>query len=93
MCMSAHSTYHPRPVRQDDPQRPVGAPPSAAEADANLFGPKPVPSAWMEAAREVAEPRRAANEIVGVQGAVSSQSANGVIVELGDGTRLLICPV
>jgi hypothetical protein len=93
MCMSAYSTYHPRPVRTDEQPRPVGAPPTAAELDPNLFGPKPVPPEWADAAGDVVGDRHGTNEVVGVQGAVSSRSAGGVIVELADGTRLLICPV
>lgn len=93
MCMSAYSTYHPRPVVMDDQPRPVGAPATAAELDTNLFGPKPMPPEWAQAADHVAENHHATNEVVGVQGAVSSQPAGGVIVELSDGTRLLICPV
>lgn len=93
MCMSAYSTYHPRPVRPDEQARPAGVPPTAAELDANLFGPRPVPPAWVEAAGDVVKDHHGTNDVVGVQGAVSSQPTGGVIVELADGTRLLICPV
>lgn len=93
MCMSAYSTYHPRPVRQEEAHRPAGVPPTAAEVDPNLFGPRPVPPEWLEAANEAAEHDHHDNDAVGVQGAVSSQPAGGVIVELANGTRLLICPV
>ncbi len=93
MCMSAYSTYHPRPVTQDDRPRPIDVAPTPAELDTNLFGPKPMPPEWAEAAVEVAKHDHGTNEVVGVQGAVSSQPAGGVIVELADGTRLLICPV
>ena len=93
MCMSAYSTYHPRPVTQDDQPRPIGVAPSHAELDTNLFGPRPMPPEWAEAADLVAEHHHGTNEVVDVQGAVSSQPAGGVIVQLADGTRLLICPV
>ena len=93
MCMSAYSTYHPRPVIQDDQPRPIGVAPTPAELDTNLFGPKPMPPEWAVTADDVAEHHHGTNEVVGVQGAVSSQPAGGVIVQLADGTRLLICPV
>jgi hypothetical protein len=93
MCMSAYSTYHPRPVTPDGHPRPVGAPATTAELDANLFGPRPVPPEWAEKADDAVENHHGTNEAIGVQGAISSQQTGGVIVELADGTRLLICPV
>lgn len=92
MCMSSFTQYHPRPVVTDTVHRPAGAPPSSAETDPNLFGPKPVPPEWHgpEASAPLSE--EAASEIVSVAGA-KTQPAGGVIVELSNGTRLLVCPV
>jgi hypothetical protein len=91
MCMSSYAEYHPRPVLEEPVHRPEGAAVSSAEADMNLFGPKPMPPAWTHHAH--------ADESDGMQAAISSvsggktQEAGGVIVELSNGTRLLICPV
>jgi hypothetical protein len=92
MCMSSLTHYHPRPVRADTVHRPQGAPKSAAESDPNLFGPKPTPPEWLQAAPTPAVAEELTNEIVSVAGA-RTQAAGGVIVELSNGTRLLICPV
>ena len=93
MCMSSATQYHPRPVRADTIPRPQGAPPSTAASDTNLYGPKPIPPEWLEAS-EPAAPAAAESlqQIVSVAGA-KTQDAGGVIVELSNGTRLLICPV
>ena len=94
MCMSSYAEYHPRPVRQDREEsvhRTEGAAVTSAEADKNLFGPKPMPPAWTNHAHG-----HDAEEIQTVVSSVSSgktQDACGVIVELSNGTRLLICPV
>ncbi len=56
MCFSQFAQYAPRPVKHHDydeyeytvPVRPEGAPPSKAELDDNLFGPKPTPPEWQE---------------------------------------------
>ena len=70
MCMSAYSTYHPRPVVQDEQPRPIGVALPPAELDTNLFGPKPMPPEWAAAAEDIADHHHGANEVVGVQGAV-----------------------
>jgi hypothetical protein len=89
--MSSYAEYHPRPVREESVHRPEGAAVTSAEADMNLFGPKPMPPAWTN------QPHgNDAEEIQAVVSSVSSgktQDAGGVIVELSNGTRLLICPV
>ena len=94
MCMSSATQYHPRPVRADTIHRPEGAPDSTAASDTNLFGPKPVPPQWLKAAEApmAAAPVESLEQIVSVAGA-RTQDAGGVIVELSNGTRLLICPV
>ena len=54
MCFSQYAQYAPRPVVQDQhyqyeaPTRPEGAPPTKAELDDNLFGPKPLPPEWQQ---------------------------------------------
>ena len=91
MCMSSYAEYHPRPVREEAVHRPEGAAVTSAEADMNLFGPKPMPPTWTNHAHD-----HDAEEIQAVVSSVSSQrtqDAGGVIVELSNGTRLLICPV
>lgn len=91
MCMSSYAEYHPRPVREDSVHRPEGAAVTSAEADTNLFGPKPIPPAWTSQVHD-----HDAEEIQTVVSSVSNaktQDAGGVIVELSNGTRLLICPV
>jgi hypothetical protein len=91
MCMSSYAQYHPRPVREEAVERPVGAEVTSAEADMNLFGPKPMPPSWTHHAHD-----HETNEMQTVISSVSggkTQDAGGVIVELSNGTRLLICPV
>ena len=94
MCMSSATQYHPRPVRADTIHRPEGAPASTAASDTKLYGPKPVPPEWLDAVEPpvVRDPVESLQEIVSVAGA-KTQDAGGVIVELSNGTRLLICPV
>jgi hypothetical protein len=91
MCMSAYAQYHPRPVHDDPVQRPESAPVTSAEADTNLFGPKPTPPAWVEHDRDH-KTTPIPNGIASITGG-RTKDAGGVIVELSDGTRLLICPV
>ena len=90
--MSSFTQYHPRPVKSDTGHRPEGAPASAAEADPNLYGPKPTPPEWQQPTAPVADSRAVDDAIVSIAGA-KTQAAGGVIVELSNGTRLLICPV
>lgn len=90
--MSSFTQYHPRPVKADTSHRPAGAPESAAEADPNLYGPKPTPPEWHQHAAPAADTRADDKAVVSISGA-NTQAAGGVIVELSNGTRLLICPV
>lgn len=54
MCFSQYAQYAPRPVIEEQnyqyevPARPEGAPPTKAELDNNLFGPKPMPPQWQQ---------------------------------------------
>ena len=87
--------------------RPEGAPPSAAELDDNLYGPKPTPPEWTVAPRnghshthdEVSSSNVAVQAISGQANgsaqiaSVSTQKVEAVVVELANGTKLLICPL
>jgi hypothetical protein len=91
MCMSSYAQYHPRPVLDEIVHRPQGAAVTPAESDTNLFGPKPTPPAWTHHTHN-----RQADDMQTVISSVSggkTVDAGGVIVELSNGTRLLICPV
>ncbi len=101
MCFSPYAEYVPRPVAQMHVVRPEGAPPTDAERDANLFGPKPMPSDWIDSRSEDLDGTRAGsdnghetatatNEIVTVSGG-STKTIEAVVIELKDGTRLLVC--
>ena len=92
MCMSGFTQYHPRPVKTDPQCRPDGAAENAADHDPNLYGPKPQPFVWEEPVAPAADSRAVDDAIVAIAGA-KTQAAGGVIVELSNGTRLLICPV
>jgi hypothetical protein len=51
MCFSQFAQYSPRPVYQyEAPERPEDAPPTKADLDENLFGPKPLPPQWQKPA-------------------------------------------
>lgn len=110
MCFSQYTEYAPRPVREEmdvTVVRPEGAPPSKAELDGNLFGPKPTPPEWAVAQApanghththaEVAP--KVAVQAIGSQvngaaiASVSTQTVEAVVVELANGTKLLICPL
>ncbi len=108
MCFSQYTEYVPRPVTEEvgaTVVRPVGAPPSRAEMDPNLFGPKPTPPEWQEAAQEAAHTHsHGANGSPGIAvqaigggtseiTGVSTQTLEAVVVELANGTKLLICPL
>ena len=111
MCFSQYTEYAPRPVREEmdvTVVRPEGAPPSKAELDANLFGPKPTPPEWATAQAPVNEHTHTHAEVapnVAVQAigsqangsatvaSVSTQTLEAVVVELANGTKLLICPL
>ena len=113
MCFSQYAQYVPRPVKEyTPPVRPEGAPPTNAELDDNLFGPKPMPPEWQQPATVAqnghdqthkhngsrAAPAAAIN-VVGSQQAgttvasVTTQTVEAVVVELSNGTKLLICPL
>jgi len=106
MCFSPYAQYVERPVKREAPIRPEGAPPTTAELDPNLFGPKPTPPEWQEAI----EPTNGHSHEGTAQGApavavqavassgksissISTQTLEAVVVELADGTKLLICPL
>jgi hypothetical protein len=91
MCMSSYAEYHPRPVREETFHRPEGAAVTSAEADSNLFGPKPMPPAWTHHPHDH-DTHEMQTVISSVSGGKTTD-AGGVIVELSNGTRLLICPV
>ena len=89
-------------------QRPSGAPPTKAEMDENLFGPIPTPPEWQVAPPSDTSQKQAATEPENSGAAVFTTSANGsgntvttvktqtveaVVVELANGTKLLICPL
>jgi hypothetical protein len=132
MCFSQFAQYAPRPVYQyDAPERPESAPPTKADLDENLYGPKPLPPQWQKpvvnahgrdhvhiheahlseaqlqngngaaAAQVAAAPAPAAAvHVTGVQNndtasvtSVTTQTVEAVVVELSNGTRLLICPL
>ena len=130
MCFSQFAQYAPRPVyHYEPPARPDDAPPTKAELDDNLYGPKPLPPQWQQpavqenghshehthvgngaaapavtpvavapvAAAPVAAATPAAT-VVATNGStaiasVSTQTVEAVVVELANGTRLLICPL
>ena len=92
MCMSGFTQYHPRPVKTDTQFRTEGTVETAADHDPNLYGPKPQPFVWEEQAAPAADSHAVDDAIVSIAGA-KTQAAGGVIVELSNGTRLLICPV
>jgi hypothetical protein len=95
MCMSGVTQYHPRPVRPDAPHRHETTTESAADLDPNLYGPAPRPSGWETPAGPsvVNVSDGEAEKVIISVDAPSAQAAGGVIVELSNGTRLLICPV
>ena len=121
MCFSQFAQYGPRPVYQYDvPERPEDAPPTKADLDENLFGPKPMPPQWQQpvvhdhghtheplghevhhhngngaatapvAAVQVAQSQANGSTTVA---SVTTQTVEAVVVELSNGTKLLICPL
>jgi hypothetical protein len=116
MCFSQFAQYTPRPVyKYEAPERPEGAPPSKADLDENLFGPKPLPPEWQQpvvhdhghiheaqqqngngaattAAAAVHVAQAQANGSTTVA-SVTTQTVEAVVVELSNGTKLLICPL
>lgn len=104
MCFSPYAQYVERPVKKDPPVRPEGAPPTRAELDPNLFGPKPTPPEWQQAvepsnghSHEASTPDAPAVHAVATDGkaisSISTQTLEAVVVELANGTKLLICPL
>jgi hypothetical protein len=106
MCFSPYAQYVERPVKKDPPVRPEGAPPTRAELDLNLFGPKPTPPEWQQTAEPsngnshepiATEAPKIAVQAVASSGksisSISTQTLEAVVVELSDGTKLLICPL
>ena len=119
MCFSQFAQYAPRPVKHHDydeyeytaPVRPEGAPPSKAELDDNLFGPKPTPPEWQEKSAPVnghnhetngtataAVQVKAGQNGTAINGgtsvtSVTTQTVEAVVVELSNGTKILICPL
>ncbi len=116
MCFSQFAQYAPRPVYQYDvPERPEDAPPTKADLDENLFGPKPMPPEWQKPAghdhRHIHDAQQqngngtVAVPVAAVQVAqsqangsttvasVTTQTVEAVVVELSNGTKLLICPL
>ena len=89
-------------------QRPSGAPPTKAEMDENLFGPIPTPPEWRVAPPPETNQHQFTNN-PGIPGAavftttgnvngnavtaVKTHTVEAVIVELANGTKLLICPL
>lgn len=117
MCFSQYAQYAPRPVVEQNyeyeaPERPEGAPPTKADMDNQLFGPKPLPPQWQQKTgapenghshihdNGTAQPV-AAVQVAGAQNgngattvaSVSTQTVEAVVVELSNGTKLLICPL
>ena len=118
MCFSQFAQYAPRPVyKYEAPERPEGAPPTKADLDENLFGPKPLPPEWQQtvvhdhahmheaqqqngngapaaaatgAAVHIAQSQANGSATVA---SVSTQTVEAVVVELSNGTKLLICPL
>jgi len=106
MCFSPYAQYVERPVKQDPPVRPEDAPPTKAELDPNLFGPVPTPPEWQRPVEPTNghshEVTAADTPAVAVQAvastgnsvsSVSTQTLEAVVVELANGTKLLICPL
>jgi len=125
MCFSQFAQYAPRPVyHYEPPARPDDAPPTKAELDDNLYGPKPLPPQWQQPVMQenghshehthegngaatpavapvAVAPTAAATPaatVVATNGSaaiasVSTQTVEAVVVELSNGTRLLICPL
>lgn len=116
MCFSQFAQYAPRPVyHYEAPERPEDAPPTKAELDENLFGPKPLPPQWQKpvvhdhghsheahhqngngaataptAAVHVAQSQANGSATVT---SVTTQTVEAVVVQLSNGTKLLICPM
>jgi hypothetical protein len=122
MCFSQYAQYAPRPVKHHDydeyeyttPVRPEGAPPTKAELDENLFGPKPMPPEWQQTANRLENDHGHDHAQAAVSGSIqavainsvnagangseaisniTTQTIEAVVVELSNGTKLLICPL
>ena len=98
MCFSQYASYQPRPVKTANGiKRPKGAKPTKADMDKNLFGPKPLPPEWQEDKDSNSDHNHTHDENGEVDNAiktaVKSQTVEATVVELPNGTRLLICPL
>lgn len=104
MCFSQFAQYAPRPVYEyDPPERPENAPPTVADLDDNLYGPKPLPPEWQRPAMVNEGHTHSHAHSNGTQTAVQiapSQNGTGnaglnagvaaIVVELTNGTKLRI---
>jgi len=104
MCFSQYAQYAPRPVLEPDyqyqiPARPEGAPPTKADLDENLFGPKPLPPEWQKPAMvnegyTHSNGTQAAVQVAANQNGPSVNGLNAsvaaIVVELTNGTKLRI---
>jgi hypothetical protein len=108
MCFSQYAQYAPRPVLEPDyqyqiPARPQGAPPTKADLDENLFGPKPLPPEWQKPAIVYEGHSHNHTHSNGTQAAVEvapqrirSETSGldagvaAIVVELTNGTKLRI---
>ena len=104
MCFSQFAQYAPRPVYEyDPPERPENAPPTVADLDDNLYGPKPLPPEWQKPTMVNEEHTHSHAHSNGTQTAVQiapSQNGTGnaglnagvaaIVVELTNGTKLRI---
>ena len=91
------------------PERPEGTPLTKADLDENLYGPKPLPPEWQEMrapvnghshdhsheanGTAVAAVQVAAGQNGTAVTSVTTQTVEAVVVELSNGTKLLICPL
>ena len=91
MCFSQYSQYSPRPVKKGNGvKRPKNAPPTKAELDKNLYGPRPTPPAWEENDGNTEHSHNHDEE--GVQVSGQSKTVKSTIIEL-DGKKYLLTPI
>jgi hypothetical protein len=84
MCFSQYASYAPRPVKEYTTVRPAGTPPDHDHGhDTNTVE---TPAATVYAATNHG------NSTPGIS-AVTTQTVEAVVVELSNGTKLLICPL
>lgn len=91
------------------PERPAGTEPTRADMDENLYGPVPLPPEWQQPSGQDNshthhvhdhQPAAAAVHVANTQtngaaeiASVKTTSVEAVVVELSNGTKLLICPL